>query len=272
MTNNDSPTSVNDSHSETQSKIKVAQKGSKVLHPILKEPALLIPNLITITGIFCGFLGIVYAISENFNFAARYILVAAIMDFLDGRVARRLNATSAFGKELDSLADVIAFGVAPAILVYTWGFQSHIEPIGIFISFIYIACGATRLARFNITADKDSAPKGFVGLPIPGAAAAIVSIALAHPEKIASLTLHYSLMVYTLFIAILMITKINYPSLKHVRVDSIDYRILLLISSIGIVACWYNFQISRINVLLHRLQMLSNPLRYYGVVKNYPYL
>ncbi|RIL02192.1 MAG: CDP-diacylglycerol--serine O-phosphatidyltransferase [Proteobacteria bacterium] len=111
----------------------------------------LVPNAVTLGGMFCGFLACIYAASGRFEKAAIAIFIAILLDGLDGRVARKLNATSKFGLEFDSLSDLVSFGVAPAFLIYHWAFLPLADEFGVFICFIYTICAASRLARFNIS-------------------------------------------------------------------------------------------------------------------------
>ncbi|MCB0322004.1 MAG: CDP-diacylglycerol--serine O-phosphatidyltransferase, partial [Bdellovibrionales bacterium] len=173
---------------ELDSRRPVLLKGPK-LRDRLQGKTFLIPSFITVVGIFCGFLAAISATRGEFVYACKCIALAILLDGLDGRVARKLNATSAFGREFDSLSDVVAFGVAPAILVYSWGFNRVADEFGLLIAFVFLVCGATRLARFNITSTgelvlRKSAGSGFQGLPIPGAAAAIASIVYCFPAPI----------------------------------------------------------------------------------------
>ncbi len=133
----------------------------------------LLPNLITTAGLFCGFYAIVASMRGDFESAAIAIFFAAIFDGLDGRVARLTNTSSKFGQEYDSLADMVSFGVAPALVMYSWGL-SDLGKVGWSAAFVYVACAALRLARFNTqidTADKNY----FTGLASPAAAAVIAS-------------------------------------------------------------------------------------------------
>ncbi|HEX2758673.1 MAG TPA: CDP-diacylglycerol--serine O-phosphatidyltransferase, partial [Thermoanaerobaculia bacterium] len=127
-----------------------------------------LPALFTAGNILCGYLSLDAAAQGAFEYAAKLVFLAAILDGLDGRVARLTGTTSAFGEQLDSLADVVSFGVAPAFLVYRWGL-SGFGRAGLLVSFLFVVCGALRLARFNVqihVVDK----RWFVGLPIPSAA------------------------------------------------------------------------------------------------------
>ena len=148
---------------------EVSIDGETVRH----KGIFLLPNLITTAGLFCGFYAIVAAMRGSFESAAIAIFFAAIFDGLDGRVARITNTSSKFGEEYDSLADMVSFGVAPALVMYSWGL-SDLGKIGWSAAFVYVACAALRLARFNTqidTADKNY----FTGLASPAAAAIIAS-------------------------------------------------------------------------------------------------
>ena len=117
----------------------------------------LLPSLFTTAGLFAGFFGIIAAINGNFESAAVAVFIAMIMDALDGRIARMTNTQSAFGAEYDSLADMVSFGIAPAIIIFTWNLQS-LNKLGWFAAFLYASTAALRLARFNSqldTADKN---------------------------------------------------------------------------------------------------------------------
>lgn len=134
---------------------------------------LILPNAITIFGLLCGLYSIILSVEGRFVFAAYVLILAAVFDGLDGKVARLVKGTSEFGVQLDSLCDLVSFGVAPAMLVYAWVLEPY-GRIGLMAVFLFVACGALRLARFNVQAGKISSAY-FVGLPIPAAAAFIAS-------------------------------------------------------------------------------------------------
>jgi len=131
----------------------------------------ILPNLLTSISLFSGFYAIVASVNMQFTHAAYAVFVSAIFDMLDGRVARLTGSSSRFGMEYDSLSDVIAFGVAPGLLVYMWALKGY-GRFGWLAAFLFVACGALRLARFNVQAD-NAQKKNFLGLPIPAAAATI---------------------------------------------------------------------------------------------------
>jgi CDP-diacylglycerol--serine O-phosphatidyltransferase len=197
----------------------------------------LVPSTVTVIGIFCGFLSLMSSMKGNFAQATVYIAIAFVLDGLDGRIARRLNATSPFGREFDSLSDVVAFGVAPAVLVYTWGFNRIADEFGILIAFVYLVCGATRLARFNVDTE---ARKHFQGLPIPGAAFGLACIVYVFPDPIVSNYAVSLVVAYTLTLAVLMVSSIPFYSLKNIRLTDGNPRLNLLIVATAVALAWYN--------------------------------
>ena len=142
------------------------------------------PNLLTTGGMFFGFYAIMAALSGQFENGAMAILAAGIFDVLDGRVARAMNATSAFGKEYDSLADFLSFGIAPAVLLHQWALEPF-HRVGWAAAFLYTVCGALRLARFNVqhySQDERVSNRYFQGLPIPAAAGILAATVLFYVE------------------------------------------------------------------------------------------
>jgi len=173
----------------------------------------IVPNFVTTANMFCGFGSIISSIQGDYVAAAWGILAAAVFDALDGRIARLAKATSQFGVEYDSLSDLVSFGVAPGILLY----QSTLQPFGRFgwmASFLFVVCGALRLARFNVMTA--AAPKSyFQGLPIPGAAGIVATFTIFHatvgwPADKADFTI-----AMTLILASLMVSTIRFPSFKE---------------------------------------------------------
>ncbi|MDO9320836.1 MAG: CDP-diacylglycerol--serine O-phosphatidyltransferase, partial [Pseudomonas sp.] len=142
-------------------------EGRKVRH----RGVYLLPNLFTTANLFAGFFSIISAVNGKFEIAAITVFVAMVLDSLDGRVARLTNTQSAFGAEYDSLSDMVAFGVAPAMLAYEWAL-SGLGNVGLAVSFIYVACAALRLARFNTQIGKVDS-RYFIGLASPAAAGVV---------------------------------------------------------------------------------------------------
>jgi CDP-diacylglycerol--serine O-phosphatidyltransferase len=181
----------------------------------LRKGVYVLPSLITTAGLFSGFYSVIASVRGDFFAAAVAILIANVFDILDGRVARLTNTTSRFGIEYDSLADLIAFGVAPGILVYRWA----LEPWGSWgwlAASLYVTCGALRLARFNV--QYESAEKRhFLGLPIPAAAQVISSAVLLYyyfgGEGVTQK--HALMLLVTYGLAGLMVSNIKYFSFKE---------------------------------------------------------
>ena len=178
----------------------------------LSRGLFVLPTLFTVGNLFCGYLSIWASIRGTFESAAALVIVAAVLDALDGRIARLTNSTSAFGEEYDSLADLVSFGVAPAVLAYSWGL-SDFHRIGWMASFLFVVCGSMRLARFNIQT-KIVDKRYFVGLPIPAGAATIVALVLATPDRLVSRVWMAGLLVMTVIVSYLMISTIRYRSFK----------------------------------------------------------
>ena len=194
----------------------------------LRKTLFLLPNLITLSSIFCGFDSIRLSAraqgDDDFYRASVLLVFALLFDMLDGRVARLTKTQSAFGLQIDSLADVISFGVAPAVLVYQWSLH-QVGVFGLVCSFLFVGAGAVRLARFNVLSmGEGGAPskpgKYVVGLVIPGAAGILVSIVLANHAVGGALTKMewaYPLCGLTLFLSFLMVSTIKFRSFKDLR-------------------------------------------------------
>jgi CDP-diacylglycerol--serine O-phosphatidyltransferase len=240
--------------------------------PYRKPPpraAYALPTLFTAGNIFLGYLSIIrtfhgavaYAVNPaqatlDFEFAAKTIGFSFILDGLDGRIARMTNTTSEFGKELDSLADIISFGMAPAILAYVWGVSfviptlgpataGQLERAGLFIAFLFLVCGAARLARFNI--QKNPVPsnpgpphrKYFVGLPIPAAAGSVASIVYAAGSApLTSLLLSAAWLALIGLIGFLMVSTWRYWSFKELNPGKPRSPMLLILMCAIIFAIW----------------------------------
>lgn len=195
----------------------------------------ILPTLFTIGTIFCGFYAVINTMKGEFDLAAMALGFAVVCDGLDGRIARLTNSCSEFGVQMDSLADVIAFGLAPAVLAYLWGAKSivatvppyakHVQQIGWIVCFAFVICGAMRLARFNIQTSKPqpqaaSSKKSFVGMPIPAGAGLIAAIVHFTPEPITQWPAGALWNILVGFLALLMISTIRYPSFKQVDMRS----------------------------------------------------
>ncbi len=189
----------------------------------------ILPNLITTANLVFGFLAMVAAYQSDFTRACWYIIIAAICDSLDGRIARFAKAESSFGVQYDSLSDLTSFGIAPALILFTYSLHSF-SRIGVGVSAFYVVCAALRLARFNVEAEKKNDPKQaetlrksrkgyFQGLPSPASAGLVVTaILMQHqfylfPEAV----MGYFTLVLGALVACLMITGIPFPSFKEVN-------------------------------------------------------
>ena len=192
----------------------------------MRRSMFVLPSSITMASVFCGFSSVVMSINaagatpeRYFLWAAGLLVLAGVFDGLDGRVARATNTATEFGVQLDSLADVISFGMAPAILAYRYGFfqlgilDSHLRAVGWAACFVFTACGALRLARFNIQVGAvDSCY--FVGLPIPAGAACVASVIIWHPAPLATAGHAYWFAAELFFVGLLMVSTIRFPSFK----------------------------------------------------------
>lgn len=174
----------------------------------------ILPNLVTIGNLFCGFFSIIKTFEKDYKVAAIAIVIAAVFDQLDGRLARLTRATSKFGAELDSLCDAVSFGVAPGMLMYFWALQPF-GRLGYMASFLFAACGVLRLARFNVqvgVVEKNY----FQGLPIPMAAGIIASAFLAFDDMGWMAEGSVLLLVVTILLAFVMVSNFRYRSFKDI--------------------------------------------------------
>ncbi|MBX5482453.1 MAG: CDP-diacylglycerol--serine O-phosphatidyltransferase [Myxococcaceae bacterium] len=210
----------------------------------LRKLMFVLPNLFTVTSIFCGFYALTLCSGEatpaQLYQAAIAIFFAMFFDGFDGRVARLTRTQSQFGVELDSLADVVSFGVVPAMLAYKWAL-APLGLVGIFIAFGYAACGALRLARFNVIAQRSphgGASAFFVGLPIPFAALGIVSMvlahyALSHGSQLPA-TVQVPIAVVVVLLSLLMVSTIPFRTFKHVRPSSVSIGIFVVLCALSV--------------------------------------
>ncbi|ANF98411.1 CDP-diacylglycerol--serine O-phosphatidyltransferase [Paenibacillus bovis] len=169
-----------------------------------------IPNLCTLFNLGLGMVAILLSLNDNYSLAAIMVIVAMLMDGLDGRMARALNAQSELGKELDSLSDLVSFGVAPIIIMYGIAFHDINPVLAVVASLIFPMCGAMRLARFNV---KAGVPGYFTGLPIPAAGGVLATLSLFHNE----VSTPY-MVISTLILSYLMVSRVKYPNFKKVGV------------------------------------------------------
>lgn len=173
-------------------------------------PQQLLPTMLTLCNFVCGLLAIFAVFEQNFYFAIVCICLGLFFDLFDGWTARKLNAVSSFGKELDSLSDIVTFGIAPAILTYQLGL-TQLGHFGLGIAMLYSIGAVLRLARFNATQSELST---FIGLPVPGAAIVLLLSGSILPP--------WLLAINTCFIACLMVSHLKFPHFKKIEVDEED--------------------------------------------------
>ncbi len=240
-------------------------------HSSAKRPrraAYVVPTLFTSANMFLGFVAILQAfqgaleaeggdfnVNQHFTIAAKALGFAVFFDGLDGWIARTTNTTSDFGRELDSLADVITFGIAPAVLAFVWGvlfvispiegFGSHITRAGYLVAFFFALCGAVRLARFNV--QTNPAPKNpgrpgrkyFVGMPIPAGAGFIAASVYMDAAPVRSFAFSVAWLIGLTVVALLMVSTWRYPNFK--QISSSKPRsplIVLVVGAVGIIWAW----------------------------------
>ncbi len=225
----------------------------------LRKSLFILPNLFTLSSIFCGFYAILICAgdptADDFYRASLLIVFAMFFDAIDGRVARMTRTQSAFGVQIDSLADVASFGVAPAVLVYEWAL-STLDMMGVFACFVYLATGAIRLARFNVQAMGESgAPKKpgkyIVGLPIPGAAGILVSLVVANHSMADVLPGSPLLMLgVILALSFFMVSTIKFRSFKDLKLSwRTAFFVTLALSSSAAIAVRYHVSFALVWIL-----------------------
>jgi len=268
----------------TPEPLRGAQPEPRPVRRGIRKSVYVVPSLFTTGNIFCGF----YAVTESLlgavsmslgdtAVAARHFDVGAIaigwavlFDFLDGRIARMTNSTTQFGVEFDSIADVLTFGIAPAILAYAWGygFAPGIGTVAFVISFLYLICGALRLARFNVQASKPAMQKpgtspkvdkkAFVGMPIPAGASLIAAIVHFSPEPLAQTTAGFSvagrslllgprelatgMLVLVTCLGVLMISTIRHTSFKNISPRQRNPRVVIVLIALLVASVWFYSQ------------------------------
>lgn len=193
----------------------------------------LLPNICTSMNLFCGYLSIVLTAQQEFLIAAWLIVLANIFDILDGRIARLTSVTSRFGAELDSLADLVSFGVAPAFLVYI-RYMSDTPVLGFIATSVFVLCGALRLARFNITPPSDR--DVFIGLPIPAAAGILFTLTIFEMQFFQFFRFPDVLIPWVVLLtAYLMVSNIEYPAMKKSKKTTGKRRWMALLLLVGLV-------------------------------------
>jgi CDP-diacylglycerol--serine O-phosphatidyltransferase len=236
--------------------------GSQLPNKRPRRAAYALPTLFTSGNIFLGFLAIMQAFEGartgdfgHYSTAAKALGFAVFFDGLDGMVARMTHTTSDFGRELDSLADVITFGIAPAVLAYAWGvlsvefgdtgFYSHLTRSGYIVAFFYLLCGAVRLARFNVQTNPMPKNPGrpdrkyFVGMPIPAGAGLVAAVIYMDPSPVKSFVASVAWLIAVIIVGLLMVSTWRYPSFKKINLSKPRSPLLvLLIGAIALICLW----------------------------------
>lgn len=194
----------------------------------------LLPSLFTLGNMFCGYACVVYAMRGEYETAAPFIGIAIVLDMLDGRIARMTGATSDFGVEFDSLADVISFGIAPAILSFAWGL-SPLGRLGWAAGFLFVSAAAMRLARFNIQSSAGGDKRYFVGMPSPAAAAVPAATVFAYPAGLYDYREALPALAMVLVPAILMVSTIRFRSFKTFDLQARRPARLLIVAAAAIM-------------------------------------
>jgi len=269
------------------------------VHKGIRKGLYLIPTAFTAANIAMGFLAVLSSVrgfqiiasspeqaAVYFDYAAKAIGLAILFDTLDGRLARMTKTSTELGVQLDSLADVLTFGIAPVVLAYSWGIGATLDEsnslhnIGLFVLFVYLMCGVLRLARFNIQATRPRVllegtqkidKKNFVGLPIPPAAGLIASIVHFAPVPLSVLGVSFSrfyviaLMVLTAVLGLLMVSTLKYTSFKNVGTGRRNLYLILVLGTIGMAIWLY----SRYVLLILAATYVSHGLVWYlmGLLK-----
>ncbi len=237
-----------------------------------KNSRVILPNILTLIGVCIGLSSIKFAFDGKFELSIIAVIIAAIIDGLDGRIARLIKGTSKVGKELDSLTDVISFGVAPAFIMYFWSL-SEIGRLGWLISLIYVVCVALRLARFNVSSEAETSWRDnfFEGIPSPAGGVLVLMPLVFSLSEFKFLNINYQVIVPTLFIiiSILLISKIPTYSLKKIVVPR-SASIFLLFSVIlyfGLVLV-YTFNAIIISGVIYLLMIPVSAFHFYMIKKN----
>ena len=192
----------------------------------------LLPSLMTLGNLFCGYACVIYAMRGEYAVAAPFVGIAMVLDTLDGRIARMTGTTSEFGVQFDSMADIISFGIAPAILTFSWGLTA-LGNWGWAAGFVYVTAAAMRLARFNIQASSHGDKRYFVGMPSPAAATVPASTIFAYPSGFQEPIGAIPVLALVLVPAFLMVSTIKFRSFKTFDLQARrSYTVLLVIASL----------------------------------------
>ena len=237
-----------------------------------KKTRVILPNIMTLIGVCIGLTSIKFAFDGKFELSIIAVIIAAIIDGLDGRIARLIKGTSKVGKELDSLTDVISFGVAPAFIMYFWTL-SEIGRVGWLVSLIYVVCVALRLARFNVSSNGESSWKDnfFEGVPSPaGGILVLMPLILSISEfKFLNINNQFVVPIMFIIISILLISKVPTYSFKRIAVPRSASIFLLfgVILYFGLILV-YTFNAIIISGLIYLLMVPISSMHYFMIKKN----
>ena len=233
-----------------------------------KKTRYILPNILTIAGVCLGISSIKFSLDLNFNMAVIFITLAAILDALDGRIARLIKGTSDFGKELDSLTDFVSFGIAPAFIIYFWELNKY-GKLGWAITLIYSVCCVLRLARFNLTKfnSEDSWKQNyFEGVPSPiGALLILTPLVLELIDYDFLLNKSYFVPIFTLIIAVLLISKVPTYSFKNIKIKpALTIFILLGIGISLVTLMFFTFETLLVFSFLYILSIPMSCFTYFN--------
>jgi len=229
----------------------------------------ILPSLFTVANMFCGYCAIILGVKRSFEWAVTFVIIAGILDSLDGRIARMTGTTSDFGKELDSLSDFLSFGLAPALVLYHWGLKD-LGRTGWLFAFLLPVAGSLRLARFNVQAGKVD-KRFFVGLPIPAAAAAVVLPLYFLPQGIPR-PFKWLALSYVVLLSFFMVSTFRYRSFKDL--DLKERRSPTVIFLVALILVLVALHPPTVLLAVAVVYAFSGPLSYLlqkgGVVKKGP--
>ncbi len=237
-----------------------------------KNSRVILPNILTLVGVCIGLTSIKFAFDGKFELSIIAVIVAGVIDGLDGRIARLIKGTSKVGKELDSLTDVISFGVAPAFIMYFWSL-SEIGRLGWLISLIFVVCVALRLARFNVNSEADPSWRDnfFEGIPSPAGGILVLMPIIYSFSEIQFFSPNYNILVPVLFISIsfLLISKIPTYSLKKIVVprNTTIFLLFIIVLYFGLLLI-YTFNTLIISGIIYFLMIPISATHYYIINKN----
>ena len=236
-----------------------------------KNARVILPNMLTLIGVCIGLTSIRFALDEKFEFAIIAILFAALFDWLDGRIARLIKGTSEVGKELDSLADVISFGVAPAFIMYFWTLSS-LGKFGWLLCLIYVSCVALRLARFNVNSNQEPSWRDnfFEGVPSPAGGILVLTPLIFSLSELEFITVNYKFVVPIFFVttSLLLISKFPTYSFKKIVIPRKTTIFLLfgIVLFFGLLLI-YTFKVLAITSLIYLLLIPISYLHFQKIKK-----